>query len=169
MTNRAFGSQRGVVLVVGLIFLLLMTVIGITSIQTTTLDERMAGNANDRNIAFQAAEAGLRRAEALIMGATNKYDFQSQFVRSATPTPDADSAWTINSTDHIYSYDDFEATIGTATDLGVPAPAYVIQCLDSICASGFYRVTSRAQGIAATSVVILETIISSGHGGSVAD
>lgn len=68
--NQACGNrhQRGMVLVVGLIFLLLMTIIGTTAIQTTTLDERMAGNMKDRNVAFQAAEAALRNAEQDIRG-----------------------------------------------------------------------------------------------------
>lgn len=156
MTNQAFCSQQGVALVVGLIFLLLMTVIGVSSIQTTTLDERMAGNANDRNIAFQAAESGLRRAEALIDKSTNKYDFQDQFVRS--DTPGIYDSWTINLLDRIHS---------AGNDLNVSEPpAYVIQCLHD-CASGWYRVTARAQGITSTSVVILESIILSRHSGSI--
>jgi type IV pilus assembly protein PilX len=50
------------VLVVSLIVLLVMTLIGITSMQTTVLEERMAGNLRDRNLSFQAAEAGLQLA-----------------------------------------------------------------------------------------------------------
>ncbi len=70
MTNQSFGRdhQQGIALVVGLIFLLLMTLIGVTAIQTTSLDERMAGNVRDRNLAFQAAEAALRDAEQDIRG-----------------------------------------------------------------------------------------------------
>jgi type IV pilus assembly protein PilX len=54
--------QRGTVLVISLIVLLVMTLIGITSMQTTVLEERMAGNLRDRNLSFQAAEAGLQLA-----------------------------------------------------------------------------------------------------------
>ena len=70
MTNRSFGRDReqGIALVTGLIFLLLMTLIGATAIQTTSLDERMAGHVRDRNLAFQAAEAALRDAEQDIRG-----------------------------------------------------------------------------------------------------
>ncbi len=56
-------AQRGAVLIVGLIILLLMTMIGVTAMQVTTQQERMAGNLRDRNIAFQAAEMALRTGE----------------------------------------------------------------------------------------------------------
>jgi len=59
--------QRGIVLVVSLVLLLLMTLIGVTAMQTVTLDERMVGNAHQRNVAFQAAEAGLRAGESHIL------------------------------------------------------------------------------------------------------
>jgi type IV pilus assembly protein PilX len=55
--------QRGAVLVVGLIFLVILTLMGVTAMRTTNLEERMAGNTYDRHIAFQAAEAALREAE----------------------------------------------------------------------------------------------------------
>ena len=61
-------TQRGVVLVVSLMLLLVMTVIGVTAMQTTSLQERMAGNARDHNLAFQAAESGVRDAENFIRG-----------------------------------------------------------------------------------------------------
>lgn len=56
--------QHGVVLVVSLIFLMLMTIIGVTAMQGTTQEEKMARNAAQRALAFQYAEAGLRAAEA---------------------------------------------------------------------------------------------------------
>lgn len=51
------GRQDGIVLVVGLVFLLVLTIIGITSLRTTTLEERMAGNLQQQTIAFQDAES----------------------------------------------------------------------------------------------------------------
>lgn len=62
------ARQRGVVLAISLIFLLLLTLIGVTAMQSTTLQERMAGNFRNRDLAFQAAEAGLRSAEDWIDG-----------------------------------------------------------------------------------------------------
>ncbi len=65
---RRFGSsaQRGMTLVVCLIFLLLMTLIGVSSMQNATLQERMAGSVKLRNESFQMAEAALRVGENLV-------------------------------------------------------------------------------------------------------
>lgn len=59
-------NQRGVILAVTMIMLLLLTIIGLSSMSVATLQERMAGNALDRNYALQAAEATLRHAELRI-------------------------------------------------------------------------------------------------------
>ena len=56
--------QRGSALIVGMIFLLVMTMLGVTAMQTTGLEERMAGNMRDRGIALQAAELALRAGDA---------------------------------------------------------------------------------------------------------
>jgi type IV pilus assembly protein PilX len=57
-------KQQGAVLIVGLVMLLLMTVVGLAAVRGSGLQEAMAGNMRDRNLSFQAAEAGLRAAEA---------------------------------------------------------------------------------------------------------
>lgn len=54
-------NQKGVVLITGLVFLVMMTILGVTAMQNTVLEERMAGNLRDENLAFQAAEAALRK------------------------------------------------------------------------------------------------------------
>lgn len=56
-------SQQGAALVVTLILLLVLTVLGITAVRTTFLEERMARHAMDRTIAMESAEAALREAE----------------------------------------------------------------------------------------------------------
>ena len=56
------SRQTGFVLIVALILLLVLTILGLAAAQSTSLQERMAGNARDRDLAFQAAEAGLRAA-----------------------------------------------------------------------------------------------------------
>jgi type IV pilus assembly protein PilX len=65
--------QRGAVLVVGLIFLALLTLIGATAFSVVTQEERIAGNARDRLRAFEAAELALRACENRIrlMGAAD--------------------------------------------------------------------------------------------------
>jgi type IV pilus assembly protein PilX len=37
--------------------------VGVTAMQSTTMEERMAGNTRDASLAFQAAEAAVREAE----------------------------------------------------------------------------------------------------------
>jgi type IV pilus assembly protein PilX len=46
-----------------LVFLVMLTVLGLSSMQGSTLEERMSGNLRDRNVALQAAELALRDAE----------------------------------------------------------------------------------------------------------
>lgn len=66
--DSALRRERGAVLVVGLIFLALLTLIGVTAFSVATQEERMAGNARDRLRAFEAAETALRECEALVAG-----------------------------------------------------------------------------------------------------
>ena len=54
-------KQQGVVLVISLIILLLLTVLAITAATSSSLQSRMAANAQDMNLAFQSAESGLTR------------------------------------------------------------------------------------------------------------
>lgn len=63
-------GQRGATLVMGLIFLVLLTILGLASIRVGSLEERMSGNSRDRNLAFQAAEASLRDCERVLQAAT---------------------------------------------------------------------------------------------------
>ncbi|GFM51962.1 pilus assembly protein PilX [Pseudomonas cichorii] len=54
------------VLLVSLVFLLLLTLLGISSMQNATLQEKMAGSVALRNQSFQKAEAALRLGESSI-------------------------------------------------------------------------------------------------------
>lgn len=55
--------QSGTALVVAMLFLVILGMLGVTTMTATTLEERMAGNTRDRDVAMQAAEAALRDAE----------------------------------------------------------------------------------------------------------
>ena len=57
-------TQAGAVLVTSLLMLLVLTIIGVTAMQMSRMQERMAGNTRDRNLAFQGAEAAVRAGEA---------------------------------------------------------------------------------------------------------
>lgn len=58
--------QQGAVLIVSLVLLVLMTIVAVTGMRRTTIEEHMAGNLRDQTVAFQAAEAALRDAEAYL-------------------------------------------------------------------------------------------------------
>ena len=57
-----FRSQTGVSLVIALILLLVLTIIGIASMNTSLMQERMAGNVNLQTLAFEAASVGVTEA-----------------------------------------------------------------------------------------------------------
>ena len=71
------GQQQGVVLFMSLVMLLLLTVLGVSSIQTTTLQQQMARTASDTNLAFQAAEAALRDGEDYLEALNAMNDFST--------------------------------------------------------------------------------------------
>lgn len=60
------GTQRGAVLYVALIMLILLAMIGLIGMQVTGMQERMAANYLRGNLAFQNAEASARNVEAAI-------------------------------------------------------------------------------------------------------
>ncbi len=82
------NNQKGAVLVVSLIILLLLTMLGVNSLQSTILQEKMAGNNNDYNRALQAAEAALRDGEDWIDGLTSK--------PTASNKPSSTQVWSLN-------------------------------------------------------------------------
>ena len=59
--------QQGVVLAVALIMLVLITLLGMSAMRSTIMEERMASNSRNDNIAFQLAETTLRQAEANLL------------------------------------------------------------------------------------------------------
>ena len=62
--------QEGFVLIVGLVILGLLTMLALSSMRDTTMQEKMAGASRDSGLAFQAAESALRDAENCITGTT---------------------------------------------------------------------------------------------------
>jgi len=161
------AHQSGAVLIVTLIMLLLMTLIGVGSMQSTSLEEKMAGNMRDKSLAFQAAESALNAAElsldppaAPTFNVTGTGGFYS--TASTIPTASAimtDSFWTSN-----------PVATSTVTTLGnaITPPVYIIQQLAAACfkascpaPSDFstpYQITVRATGGSTNAVVILQSI-----------
>ena len=63
MNRYPIRRQRGTALIIAMLFLVILGMLGVTTMTATTLEERMAGNTRDRDLAMQAAEAALRDAE----------------------------------------------------------------------------------------------------------
>lgn len=59
-------QQQGAVLIMSLLMLFVLTLIGVSSINTTTMEEKMSGNTRNRMLAFQAAESALVEARRTI-------------------------------------------------------------------------------------------------------
>lgn len=61
------AAQRGAALIIALVILVVITLLGVASLRSVVLEEKMVSNHFDRSLAFQAAEAGLRAGEALAL------------------------------------------------------------------------------------------------------
>ena len=64
------NTQRGATLLLALLILIMIMMHGIPTVMNNTLDERMAGNTRNRDLAFQAAEHALKDAETIIRSQT---------------------------------------------------------------------------------------------------
>lgn len=63
---RSRHRERGSVLLIGLIFLMILTMIVLSVLSGGTLEERMAANDRNRQVALQSADGMLRVAEGLL-------------------------------------------------------------------------------------------------------
>ncbi len=70
-----FHRHSGVALFISLVLLLVLTIIGVSAVQTTSLEVRMTRNTHDSTLAFQSAESALRDAEAQIEGIVSTAGF----------------------------------------------------------------------------------------------
>ena len=151
-------QQSGVVLVISLIMLLLLTMIGITSMQVNILEERMAGNSRDQNIAFQAAESTLKEAETFILN--NPTDIATyDGTNGLLDIADAEPA---NFFTHGWTGSDSATTdAGYGNNFGLSEdPRYIIKRVSQVPSGAdtltYFRITARAQGARASTQIILQ-------------
>lgn len=64
--NRPAAGQHGAALIIGLVLLISLTVVGVSLLSTTSLEQRMAGNMADMNLAFNSAETATRAFSAFV-------------------------------------------------------------------------------------------------------
>lgn len=70
VSMQRMNYQSGAALIMSLLLLTVMTLISVTSMQGTLLEEKMAGNTRDRQLSFQAAEAAIHSGEAFLQANT---------------------------------------------------------------------------------------------------
>ncbi|MFT7243118.1 MAG: type IV pilus assembly protein PilX [Candidatus Azotimanducaceae bacterium] len=70
-------QQKGVVLVMTLAILLIVTILGVSSVQMTSVMGRIVRNTADSDVAFRAAEAALIAAEEIVEGETALGGYQA--------------------------------------------------------------------------------------------
>lgn len=114
--NQFNFRQSGAVLFICLMFMTIMTILGINAVSTTTLEEKMAGNVRNKHMSFQAAEAALRAGETASNALTTETLFntvdglypQSKYGDSTYPIWEEDSGvnWeTVNTLGSLVSED----------------------------------------------------------------
>ncbi|KQN43493.1 pilus assembly protein PilX [Pseudomonas sp. Leaf48] len=147
------NPQRGMALLVSLVFLLMLTLIGISSMQNATLQEKMAGSVALRNHSFQGAETALRVGESTVQRDSYSLPVCSGASHCAPPAesatitagghnPGSGVTWVATGTG-FYAVQNLGAT-RTAVNVPINTPATL------------YRVT--AVGIAGNSRSVVESI-----------
>lgn len=165
--------QHGTALVMSLIFLLLLTILGITAVNTATLEERMAGNMKDQYIAFQAAESAVRDAETRLAAL--------QIPPATVISPNNDAALTVLEFGAVGDLAEQSATWwtangeefgGTTVNLDGVAiePRFIVEerqyVPDSLVLNApesgvtFYRVTARGVGSTAAAQAVVQSTFS---------
>jgi type IV pilus assembly protein PilX len=175
-------GQRGMALIVGLIFVVVLTLLGLAAMRTVVLEERMAGTMRDRSLALQAAEMTLRYAEqdisnsGRISGVTgfdetcaNGLCYWGPQYAALTPHAQPDlainAAWNTTYGTNAKEYGAVSVPGVTPATLpaGVPNPTYLIEGFPRTPPGWggveyYYRITVRAQGAKTGTVVWLEEV-----------
>lgn len=108
------SHERGFVLVTAVIFLLVLTILSLSSMSTTILEEKMTGSYRDRQLAFEAAEAALRDGELdvfsnlRVSGVTSFVPGCGDNASSTPSSPDANAGLCTVETDGSPVWLDFE-------------------------------------------------------------
>ena len=159
-------SQRGATLIVGMIFLLVLTIIGLAGMEVTGLEEKMAGNMRDRNMSFQSAEAALRDGEDYLESFVVLPAFDGTNGLYSLPIDGTKNweevVWTSSAAVRSYSGPGFSELASSSAyiieDLAAAATSDSLEVGVPADTKRFYRVTSRAVGQTSSSVVILQTV-----------
>ena len=168
-------QQKGSALIISLIILLALTMIGVSGMRSTTMEEKMSGAMRDKAIAFQAAEAALKRGEQFFqpLVGTGGFDGSGGQYGPTDDEPDYfDSAtWTDSNS---FSYTDAITNVTTPSAFPDVAeqPRYILKYVSdmegnatSLNMGGYgqqksddisdFMITARGVGPSGNSVVII--------------
>lgn len=160
-------GQRGIALVVSLMMLLVLTLIGVTAMQLSTRQEKMAGNTRDLDLALQAAEAGLRFGELRLTAsalpeATSLPAGWYHIDEAPAPRWNNPAVWNANPTMTYPLHADFW-DVARAPNVAIEDMGLIEDLDGSLAADAMpdyiraYRVSSRAFGGAAATQVVLQS------------
>ncbi|MCQ8181339.1 PilX N-terminal domain-containing pilus assembly protein [Methylomonas sp. SURF-1] len=172
--------QTGATLFTALIFLIMLSVLGVNVAQMSTLEERMAGNSRNQDLALQAAEAALKYVESNLTTGAN--------IRSLIPLPANNTSGTVtgpglkainvclpnnasywngtgaadcNGATQQFTWSDANArTAPVALNQIAAQPMYVVERMTNEGTTEKYRVTARAIGGDSSVIVILQAMFS---------
>lgn len=149
----ALRTQHGAALITGLIFMVVLTLISMAALRGTLLEEKMAGNARDIDLAFQSAETALRAGEAVLNQATLPAFAATGAYLTASGTRGSSVYWI-----QTHSWSTHSTLVSTVPAGVYEAPRFVIEQMPSVAGaggslkagplaeSGVYRVTARGTG-----------------------
>ncbi len=158
------SKSRGVALVISLLMLVAITLLAISAIRNTTMQEKMAANLGDREIAKQVAEATLNFASTQLAAANG-----SAWYTAALPVP-------ANGTADQWNNPIFWANAGSRTvtinsvnytgqfiveNLGLWASRQDPTCKpkeNPLCERQTYRITARNTPVNGRSSVMLQVV-----------
>jgi len=172
------SRQKGTALVIAMLFLAILGILGATTMTNTTLEERMAGNARDRDIALQAAEAALRDAERDLTNTSSSFRVVSLAAFPAAGSTNcvaalcAESApMSTNISDPVKSAFYGQFTGELAMDGPAQLPRYMIELLNTVptgivvppptapLVTRNFRITARGVGKNTNTVVIVQEVL----------
>lgn len=152
--ERCARGQAGYALFTSLMFLVIVTLLGVTMLRLNTMDERMAANLRDQYIAFQSAETALVASERAVRAFTDADRAGTQDGANASRvfSSETDSLAAIE--DQKLAWWQANAVEYTDTD---PNTYYVVQHMSfvsdtleptEISGTDYYRITAWGPGAA---------------------
>ncbi len=143
----AFSKQVGAALIVGLVVLMMLTLLGVSNMNMTSLELRIAGNTQNRNLAFQTADSTID-----YVFYSNKVDFTNITAQTITDLP-VDSSGIESSAIAVYMAEDDGQSRAKPIDcpgnsLSFSCMAYEIQVTSTHTASN--ASSTQVQGLVKT-------------------